>query len=315
MSSGISLASVASTGADYLRPSHIDRSTPGGATRARFADGRWHFQHGPIDLIIGADGEVASVERVVAQAWDRFQGLLAELVAELPALRLPVEEATGLSGAVARRMLVACFPHRECFITPMAAVAGAVADELIEYFRADERIARAYVNNGGDIALHLCEGCEYRIGVYADLERIKRREVHFLDGDFQVTDAIPVRGVATSGWRGRSFSLGIADSVTVLACSAAVADAAATMIANSVNVEDPAILRQPACELKDDTDLGSRLVTVAVGPLSADRIQLALHAGMAKARELVDIGLIHGAVLWLQGAVCTVGCEPSARLQ
>ena len=41
----------------------------------------------------------------------------------------------------------------------------------------------------------------------------------------------PVRGVATSGWRGRSHSLGIADSVTVLAATAAMADAAATVIA------------------------------------------------------------------------------------
>ncbi len=185
-----------------------------------------------------------------------------------------------------------------------------MADELIGPLRADPRIVRAYVNNGGDIALHLAAGQSYAIGLYADLERIKRRDAHNLDGDFRVTSEMPVRGVATSGWRGRSFSLGIADSVTVLAGTAAAADAAATMIANSVNVEDPAILRRPACELKDDTDLGDRLVTVAVGRLTADQVQRALHAGMASARELTDCGLIHGAALWLQGAVGSVGCEP-----
>lgn len=225
-------------------------------------------------------------------------------------LRSPVQEAVDVAGPVARRMVEACWPHRERFITPMAAVAGAVADELIERLRADPRVLRAYVNNGGDIALHLAAGQSYKIGLYADLARIKRREAHALDGDFHVTSEMPVRGVATSGWRGRSFSLGIADSVTVLARTAAGADAAATMIANSVNVEDPAILRRPACELKDDTDLGDRLVTVAVGPLTADRVRQALHAGMASARDLTERGLIHGAALWLQGVVCSVGCGP-----
>ncbi len=207
-------------------------------------------------------------------------------------------------------MVGACFPHRERFITPMAAVAGAVADELMGWFRDDPRIVRAYINNGGDIALHLATGQSYKIGMYADVERIKRREAHMLDGDFRVTSGTPVRGVATSGWRGRSFSLGIADSVTVLACTAAEADAAATMIANSVNVEDPAILRRPACELKDDTDLGDRLVTVAVGQLTADQVRLALRAGVASARELTDRGLIYGAAIWLRGVVCSAGCGP-----
>ncbi len=292
--------------ASRLTP-HVTRACSG-ASRARLADGRWHFQHGPIDLVIGADGDRAAVDGAVEQAWSRFQGLLAELVGELPMLRAPVQDAAAAAGPVARRMVEACWPHRERFITPMAAVAGAVADELIGCFRADQRIVRAYVNNGGDIALHLAAGQRYKVGLYADLGRIKRRDAHTLDGDFQVTSEMSVRGVATSGWRGRSFSLGIADSVTVLARTAAGADAAATMIANSVNVEDPAILRRPACELKDDTDLAERLVTVAVGPLTAARVRRALDAGAARARELTERGLIHGAALWLQGVVCSVGC-------
>jgi uncharacterized protein len=285
-------------------------SSFGTAMRAQLADGRWHFQHGPIDLIIHGDGEPATLAGAVEQAWSRFQGVLAELVGELRMLRSPVRDAVDVTGPVARRMVAACFPHRERFITPMAAVAGAVADELIGWFRADPRIVRAYINNGGDIALHLAIGQSYKIGLCADLGRIKRREAHILDGDFQVTGEMPVRGVATSGWRGRSFSLGIADSVTVLAQTAAEADAAATMIANSVNVEDPAILRRPACELKDDTDLGERLVTVAVGRLTADQVQVALQAGMARARELTNLGLIFGAALRLRGVVCSVGCRP-----
>ena len=196
-------------------------AAPGGAVRARFDDGRWHFQHGPIDLIIGADGDPPAVGRAIEHAWSRFQGVLAELVDELELLRLPVQDALAAKGPAAQRMVQACWPHRDRFITPMAAVAGAVADELIGFFRAEKRVRRAYINNGGDIALHLTPGQSYRIGLYADLERIKRPEAHKLDGDFEVTSDMPVRGVATSGWRGRSFSLGIADSVTVLARSAA----------------------------------------------------------------------------------------------
>jgi len=293
----------------------VARTSPWqGATRARFADGRWHFSHGPIDLIIGTDGDEAAIDIAVERAWDRFQTVLTELVGELKLLRLPVQDAVSVQGPVARRMVEACWLHREQFITPMAAVAGAVAEELIGFFAEDASITRAYVNNGGDIALHLAPGQRYRVGLYADLGRIERREAPGLDGDFEVTAEMQARGVATSGWRGRSFSLGVADSVTVLAATAAEADAAATMIANSVNVEDPAILRQPANALKDDTDLGERLVTVDVGRLSEDKIGAALQSGAAHAQRLLDAGIVCGAVLWLQGRVRVVGwsSEPSA---
>jgi len=43
------------------------------AQRALLADGRWHFQHGPIDLVIGAEGEAGAVEAAHAAAWSRFQ--------------------------------------------------------------------------------------------------------------------------------------------------------------------------------------------------------------------------------------------------
>ena len=73
-------------------------------------------------------------------------------------------------------------------------------------------------------------------------------------------------GVATSGRHGRSFSLGIADAVTVLARTASQADAAATIIANAVDLPGhPAVRRMPANELQPDSDLGARPVTRDVG--------------------------------------------------
>jgi ApbE superfamily uncharacterized protein (UPF0280 family) len=115
-----------------------------------------------------------------------------------------------------------------------------------------------------------------------------------------------VRGLATSGWRGRSFSLGIADSVTVLAASAAQADAAATVVANAVNIADPRIRRIAACQLKDDTDLGDLPVTVDVPRLEGALVERALHAGIARARVLQRAGLIWGALLVCQGRTATL---------
>ncbi|HEY4066890.1 MAG TPA: UPF0280 family protein [Burkholderiaceae bacterium] len=275
------------------------------ARRALLPDGRWHFQHGPIDLVIGADGDAGAMVAAHAAAWQRFETVLAELVGELPALRSPVRETSAPCGPIARRMWQACWPHRAVFITPMAAVAGAVAQELIgHYERAG--IARAWVNNGGDIALHLARGASVRVGLFADLARLDDPARIDLDGHFDVRAEMPVRGVATSGWRGRSFSLGIADSVTVLARDAAAADAAATIIANAVDVTDPRICRAPANTLKDDSDLGEIAVTVDVPPLEAALIQRALQAGQNRAQALQREGLIHAAMIHCQGRWCRV---------
>jgi hypothetical protein len=117
--------------------------------------------------------------------------------------------------------------------------------------------------------------------------------------------------VATSGWKGRSFSLGIADSVTAFASTAAQADVAATIIANAIDLPcNPAIVRQPAAMLAPDSDLGERLVTVAVGALSEAEIDLALDAGENRVCELVRAGLIEGALLVLKNTVRVVGEMP-----
>jgi ApbE superfamily uncharacterized protein (UPF0280 family) len=272
---------------------------------------RWHFQHGPIDLVIGASGDAAALHAAHEAAWARMQTVLRELVGELPLLRSPVRGACALRGTVARRMWAACRPHAGAFITPMAAVAGAVAQELIGCYERDG-IERAWVNNGGDIALHLARGASVRVGVFSDLARsgVVRGGAVPLDAGFAVDASMPVRGIATSGWRGRSFSRGIADSVTVLAATAAIADAAATIIANAVDTDDPRIERAPANRLRDDTDLGDLLVTTAVPELGAAAVGAALAAGRRRAEALRDAGLIHSAVLVCQHR--RIGVEPPA---
>ena len=282
---------------------------------------RWHFQHGPIDLVISADGDAAALASAHAAAWQRFEQVLPELVQELPLLRQAVSsKATDcpLKGLVAKRMWQACRPYAMDFITPMAAVAGSVAQEIIACYQRPG-IARAWVNNGGDIAMHLTPGQSLKVGLYADIARLDVAQLQdqlLLDGQFSVEAAMPVRGVATSGWRGRSFSMGIADSVTVLARTAAQADAAATVIANAVNVNDARVQRAPASSLKDDSDLGQRLVTTGVPPLAPALVLQALQAGLATARALQSEGLIDSALLVCQQqALQTSENAPSETLQ
>lgn len=262
-----------------------------GPQTARLPDGRLHLQHGPIDLVIEAFGGVEEVAWAYAQATDRFADILPALVRELPVLRRPVGDAYPLlQGPVARRMAEAAWPHRAVYITPMAAVAGSVADEMLAAMVRGRTLDKAYVNNGGDIAFHLASGHSLRAGIF----------VSALDGAVTLTRDQPVRGIATSGWVGRSFSLGIADAVTVLAVNAAAADAAATVVANAVNADHPAIERQPASALNPDSDLGDLLVTTAVGDLPADLVARALDQGAAEARRLRLGGLIDGAALSLK---------------
>jgi len=189
-----------------------------------------------------------------------------------------------------------------CFITPMAAVAGAVAEEILGAMLKEASLDRAYVNNGGDIALHLGRGERFTVGLMDRPDRLGVMRTMIVEADD------PSRGVATSGRHGRSFSLGIADSVTVLAKTASQADAAATIIANTVDLPGhPAIIRCPANDVQPDSDLGCRLVTRDVGELSGEEIDGALCAGAERARDLLATGLIDGAVLCLHGETVVVG--------
>ena len=133
----------------------------------RLADGRLHLHDGPIDLIIEAFGGTSDVEGAYAAAQRRFVTILDELCVELPLLRAdPGGGGPAPRGPVARRMAaaVASF-HARRFVTPMAAVAGAVAEEILEAMTSGRRLARAYVNDGGDIALYLGPGETFSIGM------------------------------------------------------------------------------------------------------------------------------------------------------
>ena len=266
------------------------------------ADNRLHLQHGPIDIIAHVDAPEEVRKRLYTSASNRFSTVLVELVTEMDLLKQPWSaDLPDSKGGIAQKM---CFAVRgsDIFVTPMAAVAGAVADEMLEtmLFEAQkpdscvEHIHRMYVNNGGDIAFWLNTGESFSIGV------VDNPGIPELNARVSLAYESSVRGIATSGWRGRSLSLGIADAVTVLAGSAATADAAATLIANDVNVDYPGILKRPAYEVKDESDLGMLPVTVDVPPLPVDQISEALKRGAQTAGNFIRTGKIEAAYLSLQ---------------
>lgn len=262
---------------------------------------RLHLNHGPIDLIIEAFGPPEEKRRAYAQAVERFQTILTELVAELPELRRPaVRRPRSFMSPTANRMELAVCHHVPTFITPMAAVAGSVADEILAALLVGRILEKAYVNNGGDIAMHLAPGQSMSAAIAGTGHGFADRIV--------IHGSDPVRGIATSGWRGRSFSLGIADAATVLARTAADADAAATLIANAVDLPGhPAIVRVPASRLAPDSDLGERLVTRGVGDLSPAEIARALERGRAVAETMRREGKIITAAVFLAGESRAVG--------
>lgn len=270
-----------------------------GARARVLPDGkRLHLQHGPIDLIIGVTG--AGRADAFRHATARFATILQELVDELPDLRRPTKLNSNFTGPTAQRMQAATLPLSKSFLTPMAAVAGSVADEMLAVICAIPGIIKAYVNNGGDIAFYLSPGQSMTAAIAAPTPAMIT--LHSND---------PWRGIATSGWRGRSHSLGIADSVTVLAHTAAAADAAATMIANAVDMPgDPRITRQPAAELAPDSDLGDQPVTTGVGQLDPASRTLALNNGAALASQYLNRHLIGAAYLTLQGDTRAFGAIP-----
>lgn len=265
---------------------------------------RLHLQHGPSDLIIWAEG---AREQAYKAATNRFQTIITEIVEELSPLREMLSPlSTRPKGAVARRMHEACLPLTDLgYLTRMAAVAGAVADEVLDAMRAGANIRRAYVNNGGDIALHLDPDTSF-------VTAMKGHDGSDL-GRITLTAGDGVGGIATSGRHGRSLSLGLADSVTALATSAARADVAATLIANAVDLPGhPAVTRRPACEVDDASDLSDLAVVTSCGPLDAQGRSRALAAGVDRAELLLSRGCITSAGLFLQGQYCTLGpCLPA----
>ena len=271
----------------------------------RMSDDRMQLRHGPIRIVLKAWGDAENVRKAQRLVTRHFPKILPELADELATLRkAATAKPAELQSVTGQTMANAATQFSDVFVTPMAAVAGAVAEEVLRIMLSAAPLQKAYVNDGGDIALHLTPGETLTFGVAGDFAS---GPTPTINGTLRLTHDMGIGGIATSGAQGRSFSLGIADSVTVLARTAAIADVAATLIANAVNIDSPKIKREAARKLDPDSDLGDRLVTTKVSKLTSAEAIAALEAGVTCAEAYLSRGLIAGAVLMLASETRVVG--------
>ena len=257
-------------------------------------DNRLFLQHGPTNIVIEALGIDKNLAYLNAKNY--FETLLEELVLDLTLLKKEVVLNRKFNNKISQSMQDATERFIPSFITPMAAVAGSIADNILKVLIDDTHLEKAYVNNGGDISFYLNENQTMKGSLAAIPNMIT-----------EIEHKNSSRGIATSGWRGKSFSRGIADSVTVLANNAAIADAAATMIGNAVDIYDhPNIKKKPANFIYEDSDLNNLLVTVEVGKLTKIEIKKALKNGYQTAIEYVQKDLINTALIQLSDCFCIV---------
>jgi ApbE superfamily uncharacterized protein (UPF0280 family) len=173
-----------------------------------------------------ADVRVASGRPDVVEA--EFRRLRAELetyIERQPAFKAALVPVDLLDGAppVAVAMAEAA---RACGVGPMAAVAGAIAQAAAAAARA-AGAGEAIVENGGDTWIASDAGIT--VGLYAGEHPLSGRLALCIE-----PDRLPLSVCSSSGRFGHSLSFGDCDLATVVAGSGALADAAATLAANSV---------------------------------------------------------------------------------
>jgi ApbE superfamily uncharacterized protein (UPF0280 family) len=254
--------------------------------------------YGPMRMFISASENGKPLVKLAGKGARFAMKVLEDLAKFLPVIKkksLELEAEEIFPDAV-RRMIEATKKMGESDLTPLAAVAGAASDVVADFIfsRGGTKII---VDNGGDVAIRLREGEVARVGVKTEIEAKNPAYLISIDS------TMGIGGVATSGLGGRSFTKGIASASTVLSKTAALSDAAATVIGNLTNVEDPNIMRSLAEKIYPDTDIAGEWVTVKVGELSQEKIGEALDRGLSKAYSFCQKGLINGAMIALKGRV------------
>ena len=133
---------------------------------------------------------------------------------------LPFDE---LAPPIVKEMLKA---SSEAAVGPMAAVAGTIAEFVGKGLLAYS--PEVIVENGGDIFMQVSD--KININIFAGKSPISQKI-----GIKILPSETPLGVCTSSGTVGPSLSFGRSDSVTVLSSSTALADAAATSIANVIH--------------------------------------------------------------------------------
>ncbi len=174
------------------------------------------------DLMIQADRDLVEVSRDLVL---RYRGHIENYIAQHGefARSLVPWPASGPMPVIVQEMVAAA---RQAGVGPMAAVAGAVAQQVGQGLLAHSR--EVVVENGGDLFVKLEKPAT--VGIYAGDSPLSMHVGVKIDSRDK-----PVAVCTSSGTLGHSLSLGAADAATVIADSCSLADAAATAIGNRVD--------------------------------------------------------------------------------
>jgi ApbE superfamily uncharacterized protein (UPF0280 family) len=262
------------------------------------ADGSALVSQGPLHMTIAVSKEGIPSPGLAQEGAEKALELLktlADLLSVIKRRSHTIKRVQGLPSIV-QRMIQATQQMEDPYLTPLAAVAGAVSDEVADFLEARDG-SRIIVNNGGDIALRLRRDETIKVGVRLDVQR------QACAYSLMVTGMMGIGGVATSGLGGRSFTKGLASAVVAIGQSAVYADAAATVLGNSTWVDDPNIDTELAEKLYPDTDIAGQRVVIKVGQIEEKKIGEAMQNGLRTASLLIDKGLIRGGIVALKGRV------------
>jgi hypothetical protein len=174
------------------------------------------------DLHILADREVSDRAQELALQYRLQIEKYIEKHPEFAGSLLPLAP-DALAPPIVRQMLAA---GSNAGVGPMAAVAGVIA-EFVAKGLLQNGCLEVVVENGGDIYIHRSRDCT--VAIFAGESSLSLQV-----GVKLARASLPTAVCTSSGTVGHSLSFGLADSVTVIARSAALADAAATRLGNEV---------------------------------------------------------------------------------
>ncbi|MBP2637105.1 MAG: hypothetical protein H6Q72_3012 [Firmicutes bacterium] len=258
------------------------------------------LDYGPMQMTISAEDDWGPMPQRARDAAQHAMEILSELasykvIAASPQQELPASENWP---AVLRQMIDAVTGSGDRTLTPMAAVAGSIADLTADWLHA-RGATKVLVNNGGDIAVRLTGSQTTTVGV---APAIGHNPTHAL----VLAADNNIGGIATSGLGGRSFTKGIASAAVVAAARASLADACATSLGNATYIDHPAVKVKLAEQLDPNTDIRGHKVVEEVGLLPTHVVEQALHNSWTQAVQLYKTGLIKGAAIFVQQRVVMI---------
>ena len=257
-------------------------------------DDKLFIENGPTNIIAEAfSSEKKEIYNLICEYSSKF---LKDLSLEIENLKKPTSQKNKFVSDIANTMFESTKLFLPNFITPMASVAGSISELLLLKVLEKFKVNKIYINNGGDISLYISKNEKFNFNIGGTSCVI---EYTGIDG---------FGGIATSGWKGRSFSMGIADSVTVIAEKASVADAAATIIGNHIDLKNSNKVKKTfANNLYEDTDLNNKLITVSVESLTDAEIRQALSRGKIISENYISKNLIKSVIINLQDNILILG--------